>query len=413
MWFIEGVRGNWPHLSADKNGAFYLALPAGRYELRTVAPFYYTPYICVPYRFEAPQPGKAYYLGALRVEFESTVVLGGLWGNYIDSVDYVEVLDQFDAAAAALAARGPGAAALPIEKALMTRIPGRRPATRVPMPLNGFLRRGAALATALALAACATEPPRPLLAAREGRVALVAARFEPQTNFNAYAQGKGAAAGSTGAEWAAGGAAAGALAPLSGSAVLYPYIAPFTILAGALLGGAAGGIQGARHGLYGADAAAVHKAVGEAFAALKVQESVAARIAEAAAGRGRPLERDPAVQALAPSDAKQEPDYKAVLGAPYAAVLECAVTSVRVVAKKGDPPRVALEIALRVRGVDAGGTTTRNFLYKSRPEPVARWAGNGGALIRSELEAGYRELADDVAATMTARRTSASKIGSL
>ena len=71
------------------------------------------------------------------------------------------------------------------------------------MPLAQALRRAAALAAALALAACASEPPRPLLPAGGGRVALVAARFEPETNFNAYAQGKGAAAGKRGAEWAA------------------------------------------------------------------------------------------------------------------------------------------------------------------------------------------------------------------
>ena len=119
MWFVEGLHGNWPHFGADKDGAFYLALPAGSYRLRSVVPFYYTPYICMPYRFEAPQPGKAYYVGALRIEFESTVMLGGLWGNYIDSVDYVEVLDRSDTMPFVV---------LPVEKALMTRIPGRQPA---------------------------------------------------------------------------------------------------------------------------------------------------------------------------------------------------------------------------------------------------------------------------------------------
>jgi hypothetical protein len=273
------------------------------------------------------------------------------------------------------------------------------------VPLARALRRATALAAALALAACASEQPRPLLAAGAGRVALVAARFEPETNFNAYAQGKGAAAGKRGAEWAASGAAAGALVPLTDpvGVALYPYIAPFTILAGALLGGTAGGVQGARHGLSGADAASVRKAVDEAFAALKIQEAVAARVAEAAAARGRPLERDPAAEALAPRSDKDAPDYKALLGAGYAAVLECTVTSVRVAAKKGDPPRVALEIALRVRGVDPGGASVRRLEYKSRPEPVARWAENGGALIRSELEDAYRELAEDVAAQLMER----------
>jgi hypothetical protein len=282
------------------------------------------------------------------------------------------------------------------------------------MPLIRTRRRAAALVAALALGACATEPPRPVLPAGGGRIALVVARFEPQTNFNAYAQGKGAAAGTLGAEWAAGGAAAGALAPLQDpvGVALYPVIAPFTILAGALLGGTAGGIQGARHGLSGEDAASVHKAVDEAFAALKVQESVAARIAGTAAARGRPLERPTGAEALGPRNEKDAPDYRTLLAAGYAAVLECTVTSVRVVAKKGDPPRVALELALRLRGVDAGGSSVRQLTYKSRPEPVARWAENGGALIRAELETGYRELADDVAALLTespsARSTSSS-----
>jgi len=269
------------------------------------------------------------------------------------------------------------------------------------MPLSARSRRWrAALLAALVLAGCASEPPRPLLHAGGGRVALVAARFEPETNFNAYAQGKGAAAGRMGAAGAAGGAAIGAsvllLDPVT--IVAAPILAPFTILGGALIGGLAGGVQGARYGLSDADAAAVRKAVDEAFAALKVQETIASKIAEAAAARGRPLERAEAASALAPRSAKEFPDYKALLGAPYAQVLEASMTSVRFVAKKGDPPRLAMEMKLRLRGVDAGGAVSREFEYKSRPEPVARWAENGGALIRETLETGYRELAADVGA---------------
>ena len=125
VWFVGELRGaSWPHLTTDANGFFAYALPAGSYEISRAAPFYYTPFICLPYRFDAPQAGTAYYLGALRIEFESTVMLGGLWGNYIDSIDYAEVLDEFDTMSAALASRAPG---LPVVKALMTRIPGRRP----------------------------------------------------------------------------------------------------------------------------------------------------------------------------------------------------------------------------------------------------------------------------------------------
>jgi hypothetical protein len=125
IWFVDGLRGpSWPQLTTDASGLFAYGVPAGSYEISRAAPFYYTPFICLPYRFDAPLAGKAYYIGALRVEFESTVMLGGLWGNYIDSVDYAEVLDEFDNMSAALASRAPR---LPVVKALMTRVPGRRP----------------------------------------------------------------------------------------------------------------------------------------------------------------------------------------------------------------------------------------------------------------------------------------------
>ena len=273
------------------------------------------------------------------------------------------------------------------------------------MPLSVRLRRSAAIAAAIALAACASEPPRPLLPPGAERVALVAARFEPETSFNTYAQGKSAAAGKMGATSAAEGAAVGALVPLQDpvGVALYPVIAPFTIIGGALAGGVFGSVQGARHGLSAEDAAAVHRAVAQAFAALKVQDAIAARIAEAAAARGRTLERAEGAAALAPGSPKETPDYEAVLGAPYTAVIESSMMSVRFAAKKGDPPRVAMEMTLRVRGVGASGTASRLFEHKSRPEPVARWAEDGGALIRRELDNGYRELAADVAAVLMER----------
>jgi hypothetical protein len=116
-----------PSQSTEQDGSFSLVIPAGQYEISHVFLFYYDSPILMPYRFDASQAGKAYYLGALKIEFQSTVLLWGLWGNYINSVDFVEVLDEFDAMTASLASRAPGAAELPLVKSLLMRVPGMRP----------------------------------------------------------------------------------------------------------------------------------------------------------------------------------------------------------------------------------------------------------------------------------------------
>ena len=114
-------------LSTETDGSFYLVVPAGIYHVVTAEPFYYTPPICLPLRFNALEAGTAYYIGDLRIEFETTVVLGGLWGNYINSVDYVEIVDDFNSTAKSLGSKAPGASNLQVAKAPLERIPGRRP----------------------------------------------------------------------------------------------------------------------------------------------------------------------------------------------------------------------------------------------------------------------------------------------
>ena len=255
-----------------------------------------------------------------------------------------------------------------------------------------------------AISGCTTMPERALVTAAGGAVAIAPARFEPETNFNEYALGKGTAAARMGAGGAAEGAAFGAIAPLANPYTIwaYPLIAPFTIIAGAVVGGAAGVGIGTMHGLTEEDADALHKAVDKALASLKMQEAMALRISEATKTIGRPLVWTDSVRNLAPRTDKEQPDYRAVIGAPFSAILETSMMSVRLSAKKGEPKRIALEMTLRVRGVDSVSATSRQFEYKSRPRPVSEWADKGGALIQEELEIGYRELADDVAAWLVA-----------
>ena len=97
------------------------------------------------------------------------------------------------------------------------------------------------LLTITALGSCTTaSQPLPYLS--PGKVAIIPAQFVPESNLNTYAQGKSAAAGQLGMEGASEGAVAGALAPLQDpyGVILYPVIAPFTILAGTLVGGTIG-----------------------------------------------------------------------------------------------------------------------------------------------------------------------------
>jgi hypothetical protein len=121
-----GKRRIIPFLSTRKDGVFVYAIPAGRYEIGDIVPFYYTPMIVPALEFSADQPGKAYYLGDLELDIDATSWLGGLWGNYITHLNYLEVVDRFDELGAQMASAF--VADEPPKKSLLARIRGRIPA---------------------------------------------------------------------------------------------------------------------------------------------------------------------------------------------------------------------------------------------------------------------------------------------
>lgn len=114
-------------LSTDKNGLFRYVIPAGRYELSHVEPFYYMPLIQTALAFEAIEPGRAYYLGDLVLDIDTTSMLWGLWGNYINSLNHLEVRDQFDATRSDLMRTLPDMAGTQFSKSLLARLPGQFP----------------------------------------------------------------------------------------------------------------------------------------------------------------------------------------------------------------------------------------------------------------------------------------------
>jgi hypothetical protein len=116
-----------PFLSTEKDGSFYYIIPAGKYLMKFVVPFYYDPYIYPALYFDAPEPKKIYYLGELIIDIDTTKMLGGLWGNYINSLNYLEVKDDFSTAQQILLEKFPGFEEENIHKEIMKRLPGNFP----------------------------------------------------------------------------------------------------------------------------------------------------------------------------------------------------------------------------------------------------------------------------------------------
>jgi hypothetical protein len=128
-----------PFLSTEKDGSFYYIVPAGEYLMKDVVPFYYTPYIFPAVSFNATQPGKIYYIGTLSIDIDTTTVLGGLWGNYINTLNFLEVKDEFDSARQTILEKFPGVDKKIINKALMKRLPGNFPTLFDPLAGMEFL----------------------------------------------------------------------------------------------------------------------------------------------------------------------------------------------------------------------------------------------------------------------------------
>lgn len=115
-----------PFLSTDADGRFAYVIQAGHYEIAHAEPLGYQPLLEPGLEFDAREPGQAYYLGDVEVDFDAWSWLGGLWGNYVTRITRVEVVDRFGAARDAFVREHAGHPAR-IEKALLTPIPAHPP----------------------------------------------------------------------------------------------------------------------------------------------------------------------------------------------------------------------------------------------------------------------------------------------
>lgn len=112
-----------PFLSTRKDGLFAYIIPAGHYEMAFVAPFYYLPMIDPALEFDASEPGRIYCLGDLELDIDTSVWLGGLWGNHITHLNHIEVLDRCEEARGKMPIGALDSE--PTRKTLLTRIHGR------------------------------------------------------------------------------------------------------------------------------------------------------------------------------------------------------------------------------------------------------------------------------------------------
>lgn len=242
------------------------------------------------------------------------------------------------------------------------------------------------------LSGCVTTPPTPMLP--DGSIAVVPVRYPPQADFNVYALGKSAAAGEVGSRGAASGAVAGALLPVSMGPIgvaAYPIIAPFTILAGLAVGGAVGVSYGAMHGLPAGQAEQVRLLVDQAVNQIGVHEQVARRVVVRAQARGMPIMLVPDA---GPRTAGERPDYGS-LRPTFRGVLELAVDKLGMAARKGDPPRIALEMKLRAHVVPLGDTGVGGEVqleWSGKPHPLGEWQAGGADLLAAQFEEGYDTL---------------------
>jgi hypothetical protein len=182
---------------------------------------------------------------------------------------------------------------------------------RQPAELSAF-----ALAIAL-LAGCASTRPGAESVAPQiapGRVAIVAARYVPESAFNTYARGRGAAAGENGVKSAAKGALGGALLlPLVVASVfppliaVAPFLAPIGAVSGAVVGGTAGVVSGAWNGMPSEQVAALHQPIERARREQAMQGAMAKRVLQE--GAAMPHYQFAYLPEAGPASAFDAPDY--------------------------------------------------------------------------------------------------------
>jgi len=351
---------------------FFYILPAGKYEIFNVwihqeasMNFEFQPFL----EFDASEPGVAYYLGDIVVDFDTPSWSEQYVSSAVKHLNYLEVVDRYDEVRArVLASLHQMEKAPPVRKALATRNLGL-----APWPQPG--------------------PKLP-----DGRVAVVAARHAPEAHISVYARGKTAAAKElrkVGREEGARsyGVGYGGGDPIS--LALLVLSEPVRREAGKLAGEEAAQKSAETYALSDEQATKVSALVDQAIHQLGISEQVARRVVERASRSGRQVELVPDA---GPSTPKEARSYTGLSG-QYDALLEVVVDKVGMAARRGNPPRLALEFQMHARVVDwkgKGAAGIRTMGWAARPRPFPEWTSASAELLAVDFEEGYDTLAQYV-----------------
>jgi hypothetical protein len=240
-----------------------------------------------------------------------------------------------------------------------------------------------------------------------GTIAVVAAGHPPQSNFNSYANGRGANAAAEGLKTGLKGAAAGGFAPIVVGAhggplglLLGLIVAPIGAVVGGVVGGTVGLIGGAVNGMPSDQVQAIHRAVDGVRVDAAIQQTMAQRIAALSSESGHRLIYVPGV---GPASPRQTPDYGVLKAGEFDSVMELTVVSIGFEATKGEPPSAAFAMTLRARVVPLRGEGkpwTKEWTHRGTHRSGPQWQADDGALFQEELDASYRSLAQSVSGAM-------------
>lgn len=257
---------------------------------------------------------------------------------------------------------------------------------------------------------CATLPPQPSaeLRAQVRRVAIVPARYVPDSNFVAFAKGK---------------VSGGARGALAGVGPVLIVGVPATIATGGIAGGimafqmllyagvaaTAGSIAGALEAVPPEKARAIEQAIADAVDALDAQQTLARHLASAL--QRESVLRLHSVAPIGPATPADRPSYADLKAAGVDTVLEISVTEIGfevcsspLVYPKcpGKPANPLISLfakshARLVRVADGAEVYARTFWYESRPRTIQEWAEKDSQTLTQAFDLGWRDLAARIA----------------
>jgi hypothetical protein len=257
------------------------------------------------------------------------------------------------------------------------------------------LQKLSAFASLIVLASgCASTATQPDTVVTErlapGRIAIVAGSAAVQLSVHSK-DTRGSMAGKQAAHRSLNGVGAGLLMPFYMGPLgiaLYPVIAPFTVVIGAVGGGMVGAVEGAAKGMSASRLEALHPALGRAVREQKMPDAVAQRV----------MQQGAAFPHYEFTYVADRPDYQWLKAEGFDSVLELGVTNVGFEAWKGKPPSAAFEMKLSVRVVPLNGHGTsfaREFEHRGQWRAVPEWAADDGKLLDEEFNQSYAALALD------------------